>query len=883
MRSATGEGGLLGPRPRRFYDALGWALWAGLLVTIPVTSSPWVAALTGGSPVSPLAGIPLLFLVLFWLTPSILRRRRLPHVMQPLAWFVLVAILASLQAHFLGIHPSKDEVALEREIRALFTLAIGLGFYGVCSTLPSDEQRLRASLRWLYLGGFLMLSWSTVQILRLPYSYDPPPLVLNNIHRIFSIRDLFRTRVTGLAYEPSWLANQLVMLYLPLWLASVVQGWSAFRRRPSRLSLELVLLIWGTCVLFFSYSRIGLLSFLFVLGVLAMVVAWRYAGTIADRWRAGLQDKGRLSRLPSRRFLQAASLAVVSLLLLAGLVGTTLLAGRTNERIQRLLSIDLRAALVPARFPPVFEIANRLEIAERLIYWTSSFRVYSMYPLLGVGLGNTGFFFRENVPAFGTHLPEIIDILGPETQAYANPKSLWFRLLAETGILGFMLFALWLLVMGKRALEARSSRSGAWGAVATAACFALLAQVVEGFSLDSFALPQMWVILGLLTAMPGQDGGGLVGALHATPLHPALMPLSAPHEMPVVWRSRRMEDSTADRLHVSILIPCYNERRTIAGLLEAIRRQSYPLDQIEVIVADGLSTDGTRDVIRHFAQAHPELQIAMVDNPRRIIPAALNRALAQAKGEVLIRLDAHAVPYPDYVERSVAALLREQAANAGGIWEIQPAAEGWMARAIAAAASHPLGAGDAGYRVGSQAGEVDTVPFGAFRREWLERGGGYDERLQTNEDYELNVRLRRAGGRIWFDPSIRSVYYARPDIPQLWRQYYRYGFWKARMLLRYPGSIRWRQALPPLFVLSALVLAGAGFSFLIARWILGLQLGAYILATSAAGLRLGNLRKDAGLAIGLPLALWTMHTAWGAAFLISLVTSLGSRREARRT
>src|SRR3989304_7761914 len=122
---------------------------------------------------------------------------------------------------------------------------------------------------------------------------------------------------------------------------------------------------------------------------------------------------------------------------------------------------------------------------------------------------------------------------------------------------------------------------------------------------------------------------------------------------------------------------------------------------------------------------------------------------------------------------------------------------GGMARPIAAAASPPLGAGDAGYRVGSQAGEVDTVPFGAFRREWLERVGGYDESLQTNEDYELNVRLRRAGGKIWFDPSIRSVYYARSDLAQLWRQYYRYGFWKARMLLRYPGSIRWRPALPP--------------------------------------------------------------------------------------
>ena len=127
-----------------------------------------------------------------------------------------------------------------------------------------------------------------------------------------------------------------------------------------------------------------------------------------------------------------------------------------------------------------------------------------------------------------------------------------------------------------------------------------------------------------------------------------------------------------------------------------------------------------------------------------------------------------------------------------------------MAQSIAAAASHPLGVGDALYRHASKASQVDTVPFGAFKRELLALVGFFDESLLTNEDYEFNTRIRKSGGTIWLDPAIRSVYFARPTLAALARQYSRYGFWKWRMLRRYPETLRWRQGLPPLFVLSLL-------------------------------------------------------------------------------
>jgi len=324
-------------------------------------------------------------------------------------------------------------------------------------------------------------------------------------------------------------------------------------------------------------------------------------------------------------------------------------------------------------------------------------------------------------------------------------------------------------------------------------------------------------------------------------------------------------------LRVSIIVPCYNERRTIGQLLEAICRQTYPVEDMEVVVADGMSTDGTREAIQAFAAEHAQVAIQLTDNPEQNIPAALNRAIEHAQGSVIIRLDAHSLPYPDYVERSLEALARTGAANVGGIWEIRPSGVGWLARAIAVAAGHWLGAGDARYRTRGVEGQADTVPFGAFPRQWLDRVGKYDERLHTNEDYDLNVRLRRAGGLIWLDPSIRSVYFARDSLGALARQYARYGFWKARMLVNQPETIRWRQALPPLFVLVGLGLAVAGVLWAPAWALLGVQLSLYVLISVGVGVAESLSRQDAMLRVGFPRAVWTMHLCWCGRFLWGLL------------
>jgi succinoglycan biosynthesis protein ExoA len=324
---------------------------------------------------------------------------------------------------------------------------------------------------------------------------------------------------------------------------------------------------------------------------------------------------------------------------------------------------------------------------------------------------------------------------------------------------------------------------------------------------------------------------------------------------------------------VSVIVPCYNEQSTIRLLLEALHAQTYPHAGLEVVISDGLSTDGTRAAIAAFQKDFPALQIRVVDNARRSIPAALNRAIEASQGEIIVRLDGHSKPYPDYVERCISSHAEGRGTNIGGVWEIHPGADTWIARSIAAAAAHPLGVGDALYRHTKQAAEVDTVPFGSFRRSLVEQVGYFDESLLTNEDYEFNARVRKWGGKVWLDPAIRSIYFARPTLRELMRQYWRYGYWKWRMLRRYPDTLRWRQALPPLFVLSLIGLAALSVFIPLAGFLLAAELVLYFSIMIFAGLRVSLQQGNAYFLPGLPLAIAAMHLAWGSGFLWSLVSS----------
>lgn len=324
-------------------------------------------------------------------------------------------------------------------------------------------------------------------------------------------------------------------------------------------------------------------------------------------------------------------------------------------------------------------------------------------------------------------------------------------------------------------------------------------------------------------------------------------------------------------IDVSIVIPCRNEEHTIGGLLDSLAAQTFPSDRLEIVIADGMSTDGTRQQIARAGNGAPRRAVHVIDNPERTVPSGLNRAIAASRGRIIVRIDAHSIPAPDYVQRCVDALLAGKGDSVGGVIDVQPTGHAPIARAIARAACHPFGAGDAAYRIGGREGAVDTVPFGAFLRDTLQRVGPFDEGLPVNQDYEMNARIRAGGGIVWLDPQIRCVYFARPTLRALARQYWRYGLWKRRMLSRHPGSLRWRQVVPPSFVAMAVILGAASPGIPWARRAFTAVTASYALVTGAVAITIARTRRDPLMAPMSALAFATMHISWGAGFLSGLL------------
>lgn len=346
-------------------------------------------------------------------------------------------------------------------------------------------------------------------------------------------------------------------------------------------------------------------------------------------------------------------------------------------------------------------------------------------------------------------------------------------------------------------------------------------------------------------------------------------------ESPLPDTSSLINDNT-----VSVVIPCYNEERFIGKALEQLAGQ-FPTQRYEIIVVDGLSNDRTRVVISEFQQRHPDLRVSIVDNPARNIPTALNLGVSAARGNIIARMDAHAVPCAGYIQRCVDGLARTTAGAVGMPCIVQPGADTLMARAIAIAVSHPFGIGDAKYRLGAAGPEyesVDTVAFACFRKELWRELGGFNESLLTNEDYEFNYRIRQSGRTVVLDRTGHSQYFARTTLAALAQQYWRYGGWKARMVRLQPRSIKVRHMVAPVFVLSLVGLAVASVFWRPARWLLFTDLIAYILATMIAAWHATSGDGPRRILFLMPLIFATIHLTWGSSFLLHVLTPEANRR-----
>lgn len=271
----------------------------------------------------------------------------------------------------------------------------------------------------------------------------------------------------------------------------------------------------------------------------------------------------------------------------------------------------------------------------------------------------------------------------------------------------------------------------------------------------------------------------------------------------------------SERVDVSVVVPCRNEIHHIHRFLNSVSAQETSGMSVEVLIADGMSDDGTRQVLDRYPRQPNEKFPAffVIDNAKQIASSGLNTAIRAAQGEIIVRMDVHTEYAPDYVRNCVETLNRTSAANVGG-----PAltrADGYLARAIALGFHSRFACGGAKFRDPSYEGYVDTVPYGCWRKSTLEGLGLFDETLVRSQDDELNVRIAASGGKIWQSPKIMSWYRPRTTLSGLFRQYFQYGFWKASVIRKHRKPASWRNVVPgvALFVTIALLL-GAGVATL---------------------------------------------------------------------
>jgi len=320
-----------------------------------------------------------------------------------------------------------------------------------------------------------------------------------------------------------------------------------------------------------------------------------------------------------------------------------------------------------------------------------------------------------------------------------------------------------------------------------------------------------------------------------------------------------------ERPLVTVIMAVRNESAHIARALDGVRGQDWPRERLEIVVADGDSDDDTARQVDRVAARDP--RVRRVDNPARHVAAGLNRALAEARGDVIVRVDGHCRVPAGYIREGVAVLRLGAAECAGG--PVRATGESVMARAIALAMSSRFGVGGASFRWARDAREVDHVPFGIWRSEVFAAIGPFDEALVRNQDDELSDRLRRAGGRIRLMPGQCVEYWSRTSLRGLWQQYFGYGFWKVRVIRRRGGWPSSPRHLAPAALLLALA-AGAGLAAVTGWW----PLAAVVPALYAAFLSLAAATTLARTldtsAAWLPVVIPVMHAAYGAGFLAAL-------------
>jgi cellulose synthase/poly-beta-1,6-N-acetylglucosamine synthase-like glycosyltransferase len=323
---------------------------------------------------------------------------------------------------------------------------------------------------------------------------------------------------------------------------------------------------------------------------------------------------------------------------------------------------------------------------------------------------------------------------------------------------------------------------------------------------------------------------------------------------------------------VSIIIPCRNEEKYIRECLNSIIASEYNKDKLEILVADGLSDDETRDIIKEYSQRYSFVKL--LDNPKKIVPTALNIGIRAARGEVIIRMDAHTMYEKDYILKCVKYLKEYDVENVGGVVITLPSSDKAIAKSIAHALSHPFGVGNSYFRIGADKPIfVDTVPFGCFKREVFEKVGLFNEFLVRNQDDEFNSRIIKSGGKVLLVPEIVSHYYARDSISTLWRMYFQYGYFKPLVASNVGAVLTLRQLMPSFFILSLIVSGVGSLMFSPLKWLFLLIISLYLLCILTFSLSI-SIKRDFKCILTLPLVFSVLHISYGLGYFKGILDFL---------
>jgi len=467
-------------------DSFTRILWATVLVTLPITSFRYMPFMGAGTFVRPLALYPLGLLMPILLYQVWKKRLTRPWSgsLTILLAFSLTALLTTMFGALMAPIELHGVGYWDRSLRAWVTLIIGLSFFVSAVWMNRSEEELKFSLKWLLAGLALHIVWGGIQAVGLQTGMRGE---LNAIQNLFSVRGLPKNkRVAGFAYEPSWLAGQLAALYIPWLFASLLA-----RYRLSRFKwLEPILLLGSFAILLLTYSRSGL-AVTVGAAVLTFIVAG--SGMMKNLWtwyRAGFQrgvDNSQWGRIQA-----SGSRIVISLILIGAVVASAAF----------LADKGYIAALWNSSAESLWDYAIDAYLGPRLAYVIAALNSFQLHPLTGVGLGASGFSMYAHIPDWAlSGVPEIARQMSPSTNLYPNPKNFYIRLLAEMGLPGFILYVSFLFTMLAYALKGLRRAEPFWRFIGTAGFFSVMAVAAQGISQDSFAMPEMWVNLGMLAGV----------------------------------------------------------------------------------------------------------------------------------------------------------------------------------------------------------------------------------------------------------------------------------------------------------------------------------------------------------------------------------------------